>query len=247
MEDKLRFIDIHSHILPEIDDGARDFEESLLMMNEVREAGGKGIVLTPHVAIDGSETKILDKIGHQYDLLNRLALERGIAVDLYLGAELMLHPELPQRIKGDKRLTVNRKGKYVLIEMPFFEIPFYAPSIFFNLLACGITPIWAHPERCPEVIDDFNSVRAYTGNGVKLQINSGSLAGIYGRKIKRAAIMLFENGLGHILASDTHSPDEMEKSLSRGYSSIVKIAGKEKALEICEKMPSRITGTKKGR
>jgi protein-tyrosine phosphatase len=100
-------------------------------MDEVKNAGGEGIVVTSHITTDGSETKILDKISHQFDILNRLSLETGIDLDLYLGAEIMLRPELPQKIKGDKRLTVNGKGKYALIEMPLFEIPFYAPSIFF--------------------------------------------------------------------------------------------------------------------
>lgn len=99
MEGKFKFIDIHSHILPEIDDGARDFEESLLIMAEMKDAGGQGVVMTPHITTDGSETKILDKIAHQFDVLNKLAFKTGIAMDLYLGAEIMLHPELPQKIK----------------------------------------------------------------------------------------------------------------------------------------------------
>lgn len=69
--------------------------------------------------------------------------------------------------------------------MPFFEIPVYAGKTIFDLLVSGVTLIWAHPERCPEVIDNFNSVCAYTDNGVKLQINSGSLAGVHGRKVKQ--------------------------------------------------------------
>lgn len=240
MKDTLRFIDIHSHILPEIDDGARDFEESLLIMNEMREVGGKGIVLTPHVVTDGSETKILDKIGHQFDLLNRLALERGIAMDLYLGAELMLHPELPQKIKGDKRLTVNGKGKYVLIEMPFFEIPFYAPGIFFNLLACGITPIWAHPERCADVINDYRIFSAYTNNGVLLQVNAGSLLGKYGKKVSYTAATLVKNGAAHILATDTHSPGHIKTTLIEAFRYVEKIAGNAKAVDMSFSSPLKV-------
>ena len=240
MEDKFRFIDIHSHILPEIDDGARDFEESLLIMNEMKEAGGKGIVLTPHVATDGSETKILDKIGHQFDLLNRLALERGIAVDLYLGAELMLHPELPQRTREDKRLTVNGKGKYVLIEMPFFEIPFYAPGIFFNLLACGITPIWAHPERCYDVVDDCRVAYRYRDNGVLLQINAGSLLGMYGKKVRHTAATLLKNDCGHIVASDVHRVNGVKTLLAEVFSYLVKRVGNAKAVDMVLSAPAKV-------
>lgn len=240
MEDAFRFIDIHSHILPEIDDGARDFEESLTIMDEMREAGGKGIVLTPHVVTDGSVTRTLDSIGHKFDLLKRLSVERGIAIDLYLGAELMLHPELPQRVREDKRLTVNGKGKYVLIEMPFFEIPFYAPSIFFSLLACGITPIWAHPERCNDVINDQRILSGYTNNGVLLQINAGSLLGKYGKKVGHTAAALVKNEVPHILASDTHSPGHIKTTLVEAFRYVEKMTGSAKAVDMTFSSPLKV-------
>jgi len=125
-----------------------------------------------------------------------------------------------------------------LVKMPFFEIPVYAEKTIFDLLVSGVTPIWAHPERCTEVIDNFNAVRAYTDNGVKLQINSGSLAGVYGRKVKRAAIRLIDNGLAHIMASDTHrvGGDEI---LMKGFLMLEEICGRENALEMCFSAPSK--------
>lgn len=239
MDEAFSFIDIHSHILPDVDDGARDFEESLLIMNKIREAGGKGIVLTPHVATEGNETKLLDKVENQFETLNRLVAENRIALDLYLGAELMLHPELPQKIKGDKRFTINGKGKYALIEMPFFEIPFYAPNVFFNLLASGITPIWAHPERCSDIVKDYRAVLNYTKNGVLLQVNAGSLLGFYGREAKETSIALIKNGLVHVLASDTHRGN-VKFPFPEAYTSLEKLVGKTKAMEIVFSTPSKV-------
>lgn len=235
-----RFIDIHSHILPEIDDGARDFEESLLILNEMKNAGGKGIVLTPHLTTDGNETKILDKIAHQFNVLNRLVLEMGIDMDLYLGAELMLHPDLPQKIKGDKRLTLNGKGKYVLIEMPPFEIPMYASTVFFDLLAHGVTPVWAHPERCYEVMDDCKVAYRYRDNGVLLQINAGSLLGMYGKKVRHTAATLLKNGMGDIVASDVHRVNDVKTLLPEGFSHLVKMVGNAKAVDMVLSAPAKV-------
>lgn len=237
----VNFVDIHTHILPGIDDGAKNTDESLAIIRAASKAGVKRMVATPHVFMENTRS-VLDAAEKSFDTLKIETARHGIDIELSLGAEVSLGAGLSEEVKKDRRLTIGGGGKYILFEMPFFEVPFYARKTIFDLLVSGVTPIWAHPERCRDVIDDFNSVRAFTDNGVKLQINSGSLAGVYGRKVKHTAIKLVENGLGDIIASDTHSPDEADKSLSIGYSNIVKIAGKQRALEMCEMTPLLVTG-----
>lgn len=234
----VNFIDIHTHILPGIDDGAKDMDESLRILRDASKAGVKRIVATPHVFIENISA-VLDAAEKSFETLKIETARQGIDIELFLGAEVSLGVGLAEAVKRDSRLTIGGGGKYILVEMPFFETPVYAGRVIFDLLASGVTPIWAHPERCQEVIDDFNSVRAYADNGVKLQINSGSLAGVYGRKVKGTVIRLIENGLAHIMASDTHRDGGSDIFL-KGYLMLEEICGREKANEMCFRTPSEI-------
>lgn len=234
------FVDIHSHILPNIDDGAGSMEESLMMLEGARKVGVKEILLTPHVSLDGNLTDALDKISCQLNLLLEQVVERGIDINLHIGAELPLHPELTEKVKEEKRLTAAGKGKYVLIEMPLFEIPLYASTVFFDLLAHGVTPVWAHPERCYEVMDDYKVVYPYMDNGVLLQINAGSLLGMYGKKVRHMAWTLLKNGCGNILASDVHRVGDVKTLLPDGFSNIVKIVGNAKAIDMVLSAPTKV-------
>lgn len=233
----VKFIDIHSHILPGIDDGARDLAESLFMIKEAIEVGVTEIILTPHFPYGGVE---INKIFNKFESFVETLSQRGMDIKLHLGTELMLCPELPKLIKDDKRLTINSKSKYALIEMPSFEIPFYAPTVFFSLLAHGVTPIWAHPERCCDVIRDHKIVSDYVNNGVLLQINAGSLIGIYGKKVKNTATLLLKKGFGDIIASDTHRKGDINTTLPAAFSYLGKKVGNAKAADMAFFVPSRI-------
>lgn len=230
MESLINFIDIHSHILPEIDDGAKEIEESLTMIKGAGEVGTKKIVLTPHIY--HYDIDRVNNIAKQFDILMEIVLERRIDVDLLLGAELMLHPELSAWIRDDKRLTLNGNGRYALIELPLFVIPIYAPNVFCDLLTHGITPIWAHPERCAEVMDDYRIVGSYVNNGVILQINAGSLLGIYGKRVRDTATKLIKEDLGSVLASDAHRIDDTKRLLPEAFLNLVKMIGRAKASDM---------------
>jgi protein-tyrosine phosphatase len=236
--DPVNFIDIHTHILPGIDDGARDLAESLLIIKEAIGAGVKEVVLTPHFPYNGIE---LNKIVHCFELFGEAVSQRGLDIMLHLGLELMLCPELPKMIKDDKRLTINGKGKYALIEMPSFEIPLYAPAVFFEMLVHGITPVWAHPERCQDVIADGRVACRYRDNGVLLQINAGSLLGVFGKKIRRTAATLLKNGCGNFVASDVHRVNGVKTLLlPEVFSQLVKMVGKARAVDMVLSAPEKI-------
>lgn len=232
----VNFIDIHTHILPGIDDGARNLDEALLIIKEAIEAGVKEIILTPHFPYRGVE---LNKISHQFESFGETVSQRGMDITLNLGSELMLCPELPKLIKDDKRLTLNGKGKYVLIEMPRFEIPIYTSTVIFDMLAHGITPIWAHPERCYDVVKDCRLAYHYRDKGVLLQINAGSLLGMYGKKVRNTAVTLLKNDCGHIIASDVHRANGLTL-LPEVFSRLVKIVGNAKAVDMVQSAPAKV-------
>jgi protein-tyrosine phosphatase len=234
----VNFIDIHTHILPGIDDGARDLAESLLIIKAAIGAGVKELVLTPHFPYGGVE---MNMIFHRFELFGEAVSQRGLDITLHLGLELMLCPELPKLIKDDKRLTINGKGKYALIEMPSYEIPIYAPTVFFDMLAHGITPVWAHPERCHDVVADCRVAYRYRDNGVLLQINAGSLLGVYGKKIRHTAATLLKNDCGNIVASDVHRVNGVKTLLLPGvFSQLVRMVGNAKAVKMVLSAPAKV-------
>lgn len=230
------FIDIHSHVLFGVDDGARDIEEALGILSEAERTGVAELVLTPHFPFRMESAKISES----YSALMEAARHRGIGVKLHLGAELYLEPELPGFIKENMSLTIDGKGRHALVELPPFEVPSYAEGVFFELMIMGITPVWAHPERCLEVYNDHRVLKKFVDKGILLQINAGSLIGNYGRRAKSAALNLISGGYGDILASDTHSPGNIGTSLPNAFTVLEKKAGGARAVDMAFTVPYKL-------
>lgn len=231
------FIDIHTHILPGIDDGARDLAESLLIVKEAIVIGVREIILSPHLPYYGAN---LDKVSQSFQSFREVVTTEELPVKLHLGPELMLSFELPQLICADKRFTINGYGRYALIEMPCFEIPVYAPDVFFGLLTRGVTPILAHPERCLDVIRNYRQVSRFIDNGVMIQVNAGSILGKYGRKVRSTAISLLKAGFCHVVASDTHRSGVIKTLLPEAFSFLGKIIGQARAEELIFSNPAKL-------
>jgi protein-tyrosine phosphatase len=233
------WIDVHAHLVPGVDDGARDMEESLSILREAARIEVREIVCTPHVFFGDGE-KAWIRAADRFATLRQAAAAEGLPVVLHLGAELMLDPDLPARVRENSGLTFGGKGKFVLVEVPPNEIPGYAATVFFELCSRGITPVWAHPERCAEVIRDDGVLDRYAASGVLFQINAGSLLGKYGFRVKRAATRMVKNGLGHLCASDAHRSRHLSERLLPAFDRVVKIAGGACAEAMFSGRPSQL-------
>ena len=136
-------IDIHTHIIPEFDDGAKSWDESVEMLIQAAEDGVTDIVATPHILNDkdfAREQELFDK----FSALKELVKKKQLELNLYLGCELYAYPEM----KFNKTFaTLNDNGKYFLIEFPMNTVPVFIPDRFFTLALEGLIPIIAHPER----------------------------------------------------------------------------------------------------
>ena len=126
-------IDIHAHILPVIDDGPQTIEESIEIAKRASEEGVKAIVATPHVLEAITEDR-WERIRDIFDQLKQRLISARIDIDIILGAELFISPELPAWIKLNRELTINSGNKYVLIELPLYEIPPFIEQTIFELL-----------------------------------------------------------------------------------------------------------------
>ena len=141
--------DLHSHIIPGIDDGSKNMEMSLTMLQIAVQNGTKGIAATPHV-IEGEWLPTWDRILKACEGLERKAQKAGIDITIFPGGEVALYLDILKLLKRPGPYCIN-SGRYMLVELPAAEIPSFTDDFFFTLQARGITPILAHPERHPEL------------------------------------------------------------------------------------------------
>ena len=196
-------IDLHTHILSGIDDGAKDTGTSLEMLNI---AGGDGtghIILTPHY-IYGLVNNTAGIVREKCLELDSMAAEEGIDVNIYPGSEVFISPEIPELAKEGVICTLN-DSMYILVELPVMSIPEYAPEVLYQLKLNGYIPIIAHPERYEEVSKNPSILYDYIQRGILCQVNSTSLMGLYGRKVRETALALLRHNMAHFVSSDAHT------------------------------------------
>ena len=201
-----QMVDIHCHILPDVDDGARCIKESLMMLRRAAAARVETVVATPHLIRGVYEIEFLERERMVADL-QKAADEIGIKIQIKSGVECYLSPEILEDTSKLGELTLNNNGKYILVELPMQIIPSYVEDVLFNLNMQGITAVLAHPERNMWIWRDPNILFDFVTKGCVAQLNVGSILGYFGNRIKKAARILLTHKLVHVIASDMHSAE----------------------------------------
>jgi protein-tyrosine phosphatase len=198
-------IDLHSHILPGIDDGARSPADTVALVRAAHAAGVTAIAATPHVRDDYPTTSAQVESG--VEAVSRLVRGEGIDVRVLTGGEVAL--DLLERLPSEELhgLTLGGTGRYLLVEFPYYGWPFTLDSQLRALRARGLVPVLAHPERNPEVQRAPERLERTRRAGALVQVTIDSLTGALGRRARRSAAALLELGLVDLLASDAHSPE----------------------------------------
>jgi protein-tyrosine phosphatase len=232
-------IDLHTHILPGVDDGAKTMEQSLFMVKQGEKAGITTICATPHL-LHQVTPQIEQKINYSFDSLRTKIANSGSKVDIVLGSEIYVREDLSS-LKEFAFFTLNKTGRYLLMELPWGQIPHNVDRIVFELQLEGQIPIIAHPERSMISKRDLAKVEDLVQKGALMQVNAGSLLGLFGRKIKKMAEELLRRNLAHFLASDAHDhfscPIEI---LPKALTCASKIIGGEKAEELVVSNPRQV-------
>ena len=218
-----KLVDIHSHILPYIDDGADNWDDSLTMLKNAESEGIIAIVATPHI-LHNNDHKLETKIISTYNELCQRAEEAGLKIKIYLGCEIYSQPDtsLDHQIA-----TINSNNKYFLIEFPMNSIPQFVPDQFFNFIVNEQTPIVAHPERNIGFQKRPQLIYEYVQRGALMQLNEGSLRRRYGEMAQLLAFKMTENNLAHFIASDGHKPNSRTVTLAESYHLIHEKFGKQ--------------------
>lgn len=197
-------IDIHCHILPDIDDGAGTLEEALEMARIAAMSGVTDIVATPHFRGELEFLEQKPSMDHRFELLSAALEKWSVPIALHPGAEILCLPETPE-LAAQRLLPTLAGTDYVLTEFYFDESFSYMDSLLSDISACGYRPVVAHPERYGVVQHDPSLLERWARQGYVLQLNKGSVLGAFGSRAEQAANELLALGLAHLFASDAHS------------------------------------------
>lgn len=197
-------IDIHCHILPDLDDGASSLEESIAMARMAAASGVTGIVATPHFPGEAATLKQLPALMEQFDLLYQAIAAEQIPLKLYRGAEILCLPET-SHLAARQALPTIGDTNYLLTEFFFDAAPSYINDMLSTLTRAGYRPVVAHPERYGAVQRDMGLMEYWFRQGYVLQLNKGSLLGAFGPRVQDTTQRIIDLGLAHLIASDAHS------------------------------------------
>ncbi|HHW13689.1 MAG TPA: hypothetical protein GXX28_01975 [Firmicutes bacterium] len=205
------FIDLHAHVLPGVDDGPQTLEEAVALLRLLQEDGVGTVVATPHVAPGFFWPYDPAQMGERVAALRQAAAAAGVGVEILSGAEVYLSPEIIPLAQARELPTLG-DSRYILVEFPRREIPFWGFEVLQKLQRAGYRPILAHPELNDEVRADWEVPLDLARQGILLQVDAGSLVGRWGSHVAAYALKLCAAGLVQAVASDAHSrrrPPEM--------------------------------------
>lgn len=222
------FVDLHCHILPGIDDGARDLEESIEMAKMAVEDGIGHILCTPHHLngrFENNRNEVIEKVAALQEELDR----QKIPLELYEGQEVHLNEEIPNQLRAGNILCADLSDKYFLLEFPTDDIPAFAEPLINEILVMGKTPIIVHPERNSKMIKDPNRLLPFIEMGCLAQLTAPSICGHFGKKIKKTAEIMLDHNMVHMVASDAHNTTTRPFMMTQAFNVIEQQFGEDMA------------------
>ena len=210
-------IDLHSHILPGVDDGVRTLADAVELARSARADGVQVVAATPHVRDDyPTSPEEMERLVAK----TRTALrDEGVALELLPGGEIALD-RLP-RLSDDELRRFSLGGtQAVLLETPYFGWPLGLEETLFQLRLRGFRPVLAHPERNAEVQATPERLERAVAQGALVQLTAASIDGRLGRPTRTAAFRLLELGLAHLIGSDAHAPSVRQVGMSAAAAAV---------------------------
>ncbi|MEH7549079.1 tyrosine-protein phosphatase [Neobacillus vireti] len=207
-------VDIHCHILPGIDDGAKNMSDSISMASEAEKEGIRTIIATPHLNNQYDNRK--DLIVAKVDELNHVLKAEGVNVNILPGQEPRIYGDILEDFEKDEIQTLNN-SQYIFIEFPSNHVPRYTEKLLFDLQVKGLTPIIVHPERNSELIERPELLYKLVEKGALTQVTASSVCGYFGKKIKSFSMQIIEANLTHFIASDAHNINSRSFKMMEAY------------------------------
>lgn len=220
-------IDLHCHILPGIDDGAKTVSVALEMARASVDNGVTTLACTPHI-LPGLYPNTGPQIRKAAQQLQRVLDDEGVPLRLVTGADNHITPDFVAGLRSGRLLSLA-DTRYALVEPPHHVVPQRLEEFFFDLAAAGYTPVLTHPERLTWIKSHYEVIQRLAHAGSWMQITAGSLTGAFGRSARYWAERMLDEGVVHILASDAHDTRRRPPNMSEGYEFAVKRVGSVEA------------------
>lgn len=233
-------VDIHCHILPEVDDGAWDLEMALDMARMAVNSGVSRIIATPHFQGIPQSLEQMPYIQHQFRQLQSAIRQKKLDLELIPGAEILCVPQTLE-LAREGRLPTLGNSRYVLTEFYFDASWEFMDAALEGLQSMGYQPVVAHPERYSAIQHDPGRARHWFEREIVLQVNKGSILGAFGRRAEETAVRLLYRGSVHIIASDAHSPERRTPDMTAVREWTLDHLGREYSKILLEDNPGRIT------
>jgi len=235
-------IDIHSHFLPGIDDGAKNHSQSVKMIEQAIDIGITDLIYTPHFNefIGEDYTKKIDNV---FDQTTEFNIKNNLKINIHLGSEILADSNILDLKYID--YLHGKKNNYLLFELPHFYEFEEISDIIFKLKLKNITPILAHPERSIKIQENPDKIIHWIQQGCVMQMNAGSIMGQFGRKCGDLSKRLLDSGMIHLIASDAHEPKHRKyRVLKKTREFIEQNYDKEFADILFRKNPANILNSK---
>ena len=237
-------IDIHSHLLPGIDDGADSLETALAMMRLAVADGIDTMVFTPHIH-PGRYENTCGGIAKALQRFQSALNEAGISMKTAAAAEIRISPEIPQMIEEGQLPFIGELEGYqlFLLEFPHGQILPGSDRMIGRLLANKVRPIIVHPERNKDVLRRLDKIWPFVEMGCLLQLTAASVAGGFGEPARKRSVQMLEKGWVSLLASDAHNVDHRPPVLGQGRKAAAEIVGEDESLRLVRDNPWAIVST----
>ena len=236
---KVALIDLHSHILPGIDDGPEDIYGAVEMAGMAARDGVRIMVATPHYA-SGLYENGPDIVDAGVAALNEVLAGENINLTVLPGMEIRVNPDAARMYREGGLISLNRRGRHVLLDFPLITFPLHLDRVIFDMQLAGATVIIAHPERNKEICKCPEMLYPVLERGVLVQVNAGSLTGEFGPGAQRSAELFLKLGWVSFIATDAHSARYRRPGLSAAVEAAGRIVGKEKARVLVATNPERV-------
>ncbi|MBN2492769.1 MAG: hypothetical protein JXQ29_18115 [Planctomycetes bacterium] len=232
-------IDLHAHVLPAVDDGPRELDGALALLERLAADGVTDVVATPHM-LDGRFDVTPARLRTALAALRAAAQEAAIGVVLHPGAEVVAQAGLEAMVRDGTAVTLAGGGRYLLVETSFHAVPPELDRLVFALALEGVTAILAHPERILEVQRRPDSLAPRVAAGLLLQVNASSLTGDGGEGPRDAAFALLDRGLVHLVASDAHDVHHRPPRLAAAQALLRARVGEREADALLRGRPEQV-------
>jgi protein-tyrosine phosphatase len=230
-------IDLHTHILPGVDDGVKTMSDALEFARVAASDGTRIIVATPHYR-DGFYMNPRSEVLAAVRDLNTRLVEAAIPVEVLPGAEVHVCSDLVQRVKDGHAPTLADNGRTVLFELSMSQYPVELEQLVFQMKLAGLQVLFAHPERIRYFQEDVRRYEAVVRLGAFGQITTGSVLGVFGEDIEEFSEELLRKRLVHVLASDAHNTRGRPPMLRQGVARIAKWVGDDFAERMTTEIPA---------